>query len=262
MATLALKWGRVNNLTDGRAGEIMDPLDTTRFLKTLARRLMVPTAVLLDFDGVIADLENLHVAAWQRCLTRLGWEIPDEVAAGSVVIGDHQFISEIFTNRGIDEADVDGWVAKKRELTRTMIHHSPRLHAGAAELVRNLAGRARLAVVSIASRETIETLLGETGLLDSIDVIVAGEDARETPPRPDSRLLALKLLDVAPDQAVSIEGTPQGLLAALAARTRVIAVEHVPHPIGDWVVDNPSVPSLEPTSDILAQLGFGNRETS
>ena len=29
---------------------------------------MAPHAVLLDFDGVIADTENHHIAAWQRTL--------------------------------------------------------------------------------------------------------------------------------------------------------------------------------------------------
>ena len=43
---------------------------------------MPPRAVLFDFDGVLADTENIHVAAWQRTFADLGWEVPDEVCAG------------------------------------------------------------------------------------------------------------------------------------------------------------------------------------
>ena len=39
-------------------------------------------ALLFDFDGVLADTENIHVAAWERTFADLGWEVPDEVCAG------------------------------------------------------------------------------------------------------------------------------------------------------------------------------------
>ena len=229
---------------------------------------MAPTAVLLDFDGVIADAENYHVAAWQRTLARLGWEIPDEIAARSAAIDDHRFAAELFAQREIDEADVGGWVEKKRSLTLAMIRHAPRLHPGAVELVRSLAGRTRLAVVANAPRENVEALLDEAGLINRIQVIVAGEDGDAPAPAPDSRLLALSLLEVPPDRAFAIEGSPEGLSAALAAGTRRVAVGHR-FPFGDWVGEALFVPSLEPTSEILARLGFGDsnsdlgeRETS
>ena len=38
-------------------------------------------ALLFDFDGVLADTENIHVAAWQRTFADLGWDVPDEVCA-------------------------------------------------------------------------------------------------------------------------------------------------------------------------------------
>ena len=38
---------------------------------------MRPAAVLFDFDGVLADTENVHVAAWQRTLARM--TISDDV---------------------------------------------------------------------------------------------------------------------------------------------------------------------------------------
>ncbi len=38
-------------------------------------------ALLFDFDGVLADTENIHIAAWQRTLADLGWEVADDVCA-------------------------------------------------------------------------------------------------------------------------------------------------------------------------------------
>ena len=42
----------------------------------------VAAALLFDFDGVMADTENTHVAAWERTFADLGWEVADEVCAG------------------------------------------------------------------------------------------------------------------------------------------------------------------------------------
>ena len=58
-------------------------------------------AILLDFDGVIAETENHHIAAWQRTLSALGWQVSDEVAARSAEIDDREFLVELFAGRGI-----------------------------------------------------------------------------------------------------------------------------------------------------------------
>ena len=55
--------------------------------------------MLFDFDGVIADTENHHVAAWERTLGRLGWELADEAAARAAEIDDRYFLQELFSRR-------------------------------------------------------------------------------------------------------------------------------------------------------------------
>ncbi len=78
---------------------------------------MALKAVLFDFDGVLADTENHHIAAWQRTLAALGWQITDEVAARSAEVDDEVFAAELFAERGIASAAVDDWVRKKQRLT-------------------------------------------------------------------------------------------------------------------------------------------------
>ena len=72
-----------------------------------------PLAVLFDFDGVLADTENVHVAAWQRTLARIGWELADEAAARAAEIDDRYFLQELFGRRNIEGADLDGWIRRK-----------------------------------------------------------------------------------------------------------------------------------------------------
>ena len=77
---------------------------------------MAPRAVLLDFDGVIADTENHHIAAWQRTLAALGWQVPDEVAARSAEVDDREFLRDLLAVQQITDGDIDGWVRKKQVL--------------------------------------------------------------------------------------------------------------------------------------------------
>ena len=109
---------------------------------------MPPKAVLFDFDGVLADTENIHVAAWQRTFADLGWVVPDEDCARAAEVDDRVFLAEIFDRRKIEGGDVEGWVRRKQRLTAAMLADSPRLYPGAAELVRRLSGRVRLGLVS------------------------------------------------------------------------------------------------------------------
>ena len=73
-------------------------------------------AILLDFDGVIAETDNHHIAAWQRTLSALGWQIPDEVAARSAEIDDREFLVDLFAQRGVVSDKIEDWI--RRNFTR------------------------------------------------------------------------------------------------------------------------------------------------
>ena len=149
---------------------------------------MALRAVLLDFDGVIADTENHHIAAWQRTLAALGWQVPDEVAARSADVDDREFLRDLLAVQQITDGDIDGWVRKKQALTISMLRDAPRVYPGVQELVRQLRGRVRLAVVSDTWRENIEVVLSTSGLLAAFELIVGKEDVRSVKPDPEAYL--------------------------------------------------------------------------
>ncbi len=216
---------------------------------------MPPKAILLDFDGVIADTENHHIAAWQRTLSALGWQVSDEVAARSAEVDDREFLVELFAGRGIVSQKIDDWVLRKQILTVQMLKDSPRFYPGAVELIRLLHGKAKLAVVSGTWRENIKALLGTADLDDCFEAIVGKEDVTSLKPAAEAYLLGLKKLRVSARSAVAIEDSPAGLAAARAAGIRVIAVGHR-HPFGDWVADSLYVSGFEPVEGLLRNLGM------
>jgi beta-phosphoglucomutase len=219
------------------------------------RRSMPPKAVLFDFDGVIAETENHHVAAWQRTVSFMGLQLPDEVAARAAEVDDREFLADVFAAREIPTDHVDEWVARKQTLTVELLRHAPRIYPGAVELVEALRGRARLAVVSGTWRKNIETVLHAAGLDGAFDLIIAKEDVALRKPDPEAYSLALKKLRLSAKSVVAIEDSPSGLSAARDAGIRRIAVGHR-RAFGDWIEDATYIDGLKPVAAVLERLGF------
>ena len=216
---------------------------------------MPPKAILFDFDGVIAQTENHHVAAWQRTLFVMGLQVPDEVAARAAEVDDREFLAELFGARAIPVDKVDEWVERKQVLTVQLLRNAPRIYPGFAALVGALRGKTRLAVVSGTWRANIEAVLDATRLADAFDLIVGKEDVAQRKPDPEAYRLALKKLRLSPRSAAAIGDSPSGLSSARAAGIRRIAVGHR-RPFGDWVEDATYLDGFEPIEKMLEQLGF------
>ncbi len=216
----------------------------------------MPThAVLFDFDGVIADTENVHVVAWQRTLGAMGWFEPDEVCARAVEVDDRAFLAEVFDRRKIDGGNVDGWVARKQELTLRLLADSPKVYPGVVELVDQLRGRVRLGVVSTTWRANVEGVLAASGLLGAFEWVIGKEDVKHPKPDPEGYRLAVDRLKLPASELIAIEDSPNGLASARGAGVRALAVGHR-RPKGDWVGDAPFVADLADRTRGMECLGI------
>ncbi len=216
---------------------------------------MPPKAVLFDFDGVIADTGNIHVAAWERTFGEMGWDVPPEVCACAEEEDDRAFLTSLFESREIEGGDLKGWLERKQSLARMILADSPRLYPGVRELVEALRGRARLAVVSVTWRENAAIVLGTTGLADAFERIIGKEDVRVTKPDPEPYLMTIEQMGIKPSAAVAIEDSPTGLTSARAAKIRSVAVGHR-RPEGDWSKGAKFLPDFRNLDVSLKLLGF------
>jgi beta-phosphoglucomutase len=218
---------------------------------------MPPRALLFDFDGVIADTENHHVAAWQRTFSRMGWEVADEVCAKAMELDDRAFLSQIFDARKINDGDVEGWVRRKQELTLSMLSDSPRVYPGVVALVEKVRvmGSVKLAVVTTTWRANVVTVLKAAGLHAAFSLIVAKEDVKAAKPDPEAYALALKSLHIPARDAVTLEDSATGLASARRAGVRALAVGHRLAE-GPWVGSSMYLPELRKTDEVLRALGL------
>ncbi len=218
--------------------------------------MLPPKAVFFDFDGVIADTENVHVAAWERTFEAMGLAVSPATCAQASEIDDRAFLAEIFDSEEITEGDIDGWCRRKQSLTAAMLAEAPRLFPGVSDLVRLLADRGlRLAVVSTTWRENIESVLQAVGLAPAFEFIIGKEDVQATKPDPEGYRLALSKIKISSAEGVALEDSPSGLSAARAAEIHTIAVGHR-RPPGDWANNAPFLENLVNLPEVLATLGL------
>ena len=219
-------------------------------------------AVVLDFDGVIADTEPLHFAACRDVLAPFGVTLTEEEYADQYIgLADRIALGNAGRAHGleVDGALLDGLIARKAEVLRHVLTRTRPMYPGVAHRLRRWSAEVPLAVASGALRSEIELILGAAGVADTIVAIVSADDGLRTKPAPDPYLKALALLEryagtLDPARTVAIEDSRYGIESARAAGMRTVAVTtSFPHSVfGDADLVVGALPDL--TLDALDAL--------
>jgi beta-phosphoglucomutase len=205
-----------------------------RLRKPHSSEFAVFPATLFDYNGVLANDETVHLAAFQDALLPLGISLTeadywakylgfDDVGAFGAILMD--------AGRPLDAAQIARLVEAKRPLYRARAEACLPLFSGASELVRQRAAQGPVGIVSGALRDEIELGIDALGVRDLIVSVVAAEDTRASKPDPHGYLLgiaALSRLIPARDaqRALVIEDSLAGIEAAKAAGLPCVAVGH------------------------------------
>lgn len=127
--------------------------------------------------------------------------------------------------------DCDHIARAVEEVDESLTTYPPPLLAGAADGIRGLSTRFRLAIVSdtgFATGRAQNRLLAQDGLLEFFTATVYSGDLGHAKPRPEPFLRALELLGVAPDEAVHVGDIERTDVAgALAVGMRAVRLDLV-----------------------------------
>jgi len=181
-------------------------------------------AVLFDLDGVLVDSERFSSEAAKAVLGEYG--IVQTPAEKKLVFGRRSVdnFRRAIEARGL-ELDPDALVSKMNASFAGLIRGRLMPLPGAIELVTHLkASDVKVAVVSSSPLERVNATLAEVGLLAEFDLILSGDCCVKGKPDPEPFLLAAARLGANPRECVVIEDAEAGILAAKAAKMRVLAV--------------------------------------
>src|SRR5262249_23271204 len=147
-----------------------------------------PRLIIFDFDGVLADTEDLHCAALLAVLEAEGIHVTRaEYYERYLGLPDRASLATAFArhSRAVGTSQIETLLERKRAEYARRAASEARLYPGAAETVRTLHAAHLLAVASGAFRDEIEPVLERGGVRPLFTAIVGAEDVRAGKPSPD-----------------------------------------------------------------------------
>lgn len=217
------------------------------------------SAIVFDFDGVLADSELLHLRAYQEILAPSGIELTkDAYWQRYLGLDDAGVFAQVALDNGLlfGDEELDMLIHEKGRRFETLISNENVLYPAAAGVVRALAAEWPLGIASGSLRREIELILTGAALTSAFAFIVSSEDTERSKPAPDPYLLAVERHGVPAAACAAIEDSWQGLQSARTAGLRTVGLagtytREILAPYADVVVD--SLEALTP--DLFKKLG-------
>jgi beta-phosphoglucomutase len=200
------------------------------------------TAMIFDFDGVIADSEPLHFAGFRQTLAEIGISLTESDYYANYLGYDDMgcFIAALTAHKHpSDPATLAQLMQRKSHAYLESVTNHLVIFPGVREFIREAAAAYPLAIASGALRREIEVILDQAGLRKEFLHITSAEDVTRGKPDPQPFLQALNGLNrqrreqaITAGSCLVIEDSIPGIRGAKTAGMKVLAVANT-HTIQD-----------------------------
>jgi HAD superfamily hydrolase (TIGR01509 family) len=181
-------------------------------------------AIVFDFDGLILDTEEPVYRSWLEVYQAHGEDLPFErwvQIVGSTTAGFHpQHHLEERLGRPLPKEVLDRRIDRRTE----MVLAQKVLPGVVRHIEEAKAMGLKLGVASSSTNEWVRGHLARIGILDRFDCMRCRDDVANAKPEPDLYIAVLDCLGVLASEAIAIEDSPNGVLAAKRAGLRCVAI--------------------------------------
>jgi HAD superfamily hydrolase (TIGR01509 family) len=210
-------------------------------------------AVILDFNGTLAEDEALLIGIYEELLREHGMAFDAEEYHCYAGVPDHVMFGRLFQDHGrpLEAATRDRLLRERVGRYRSAVSDGHPIADDTVAFVRALADQVPVGIASGAFREEIEHVLELAGLEELVSVIVSIDEVRAGKPDPESFRAALDHINrderaaIAPEHTVVVEDATEGARAARAAGMRCVAIRGGAYDetsgVADLVVDRLTV---------------------
>jgi beta-phosphoglucomutase len=211
-------------------------------------------AVIFDWDGTLADTQQVVVASFQKALNEVHCKINGEFIKRLIGIGSVETFKEILRSAKVpfDETLIKILVEKKVQ-NEIAMSNNVKLFGGSQELLKALRGKVKLGLASMNDRAVISHLLKMTNTQRFFNAVVTASGIVNSKPDPEIFLKCALRLRSKPSNCVVVEDSIFGVKAAKTAKMGCIAVLTGVYSQKELKKANPSliVDSLKEKTEIL-----------
>ena len=180
-------------------------------------------AVVFDLDGVLLDSEEVWDGVRRKITTERGGRWRQDATRAMMGMSSTEWSAYMHDELTVPLAPVD-IVREVVDRMKAVYRQQLPLIPGAKAAVARMAERWPLGMASSSNRELIDLVLELAGMRDEFVATVSSEEVVRGKPAPDVYLEVTRKLGVPADRCAAIEDSTNGILAARAARMRVIAI--------------------------------------
>lgn len=182
---------------------------------------------IFDLDGVIVDTAKYHYLAWKKIADSLNIEFThehNELLKGVSRVRSLDIILELGDVQTTQEQK-DLWLVQKNEeyLSYLVDMDESEILPGVLPVLNYLKENKQFIALGSASKNA-RPILEKTGILSYFDAIVDGNDVSNAKPDPEVFLIAAKLLNASPSEAIVFEDSVAGVQAANIANMTSIGI--------------------------------------
>jgi len=182
-------------------------------------------ALIFDFDGLILDTEVPDLQSWQEVYRAHGCEFPVALWARNIGTSSESFDAYAYLEGRLGRpVDREAIRAGRRQRFRELVEAQPILPGVEAYVAEARRLGVKLGVASSSSREWVVGHLARLGLGGYFECVKSGDDVTRAKPDPELYRAVLDAMRLRADQAVALEDSPNGILAAKRAGVFCVAV--------------------------------------
>lgn len=187
-------------------------------------------AVIFDMDGVLLDSEPFWREAEKKVFAKVGITMTDAMCRETMGIRINEAVEYWYRKRPWTGLTQDAVAKEIVETVRQRIAERGALMHGAAAMIQFFRKRSlKMAVASSSAFCLIHTAVDTLGIRKYFDAIHSAEHERYGKPHPVVYLTAAERLSADPLRCLAVEDSLNGVIAAKAARMKVVAVPDAEH---------------------------------
>ena len=172
--------------------------------------------IFWDNDGVLVDTEPLYLQASREALGKVGIALSEEEFS-RISLTDGRSIFDLATDRGLPAEQVLALRRWRNGRYAELLETEDLALAGVRNVLETLHGKIMMAIVTSSLRSHFDIIHRRTGLLPFFDFFLTREDYAQSKPSAEPYLLALQKSGRQAREALVIEDSPRGLIAAKSA---------------------------------------------
>ncbi|MGB5931698.1 MAG: HAD family hydrolase [Anaerolineae bacterium] len=179
---------------------------------------MMIRALIFDFDGLVLDTELPAFVSWQEIYREYDRHLPLSTWVTCIGTADGAFDPLDYLEGQLGGPVDREAVRFRRDQRKLELARTQRVLPGVQDCIADAKRMGlKLGLASTSARDWVTEHLLRLGLIEHFDTIKCADDVRRTKPDPELYHAVLDALGVRADEAIALEDSPNGIMAAKRA---------------------------------------------